>query len=148
MTPACAGCGAALSATHRRTCAVCGLRVGDLRSNVDELRAQERTPHTQPRAGVAPRALLLVLVLGVMLAFAFAAGADAAQPGVQPALSAAGRVGVSMLQAAEGAIGRRSRTPGPGNPDSAQWKQAGGAQVAVVAVVAGGLILFVRTRLR
>jgi hypothetical protein len=53
-----------------------------------------------------------------------------------------------MAQAAEVAVARRSRLPGPGDPASEQWKQSGVTRLAVVAVLAGGLVLFVRTRLR
>jgi hypothetical protein len=145
MTPMCAGCGAALSQPQPRKCAVCGLKVGDLPSNVQQLRAIERQRRATARAGWSARPIVLVLVLGLMLAMAFGAGAEAGSPG-QPVLGAIGRGALTVAEAAESAIGRRSRTPGPGNPESEQWKQSGPAQVAVLVVLAGGLILFLRTR--
>src|SRR5690242_12532639 len=135
MTPSCAGCGAALSHADARRCGVCGLKVGDLPSNVDHLRAQE-APRGLRRSSAVHllRPMLLGLVLLVMVGFALGAGAAAGQTDNQPMIAAAGRTAVTMLEAAEGAIARRSRTPGPGNPDSQQWKQAGAAQLAVLAV--------------
>jgi hypothetical protein len=97
---------------------------------------------------VNPRLLLLVFVVGVMLVLVTAVGAQTSEPGAQPILAAVGHGAQMMAQAAEVAVARRSRLPGPGDPASEQWKQSGVTRLAVVAVLAGGLVLFVRTRLR
>jgi hypothetical protein len=146
MTPACAGCGSALSDPRQRACGVCGLRVGDLPSNVDELRAQENARRSWRRGSVRP--ILRVLVLGLMLTLAIGAGSAASQPEAQPVLVTIGHTAQMVAQAAESQIARRSRLPGPGDPESEQWKRSAVPQLLVVAVLAGGLILFVRTRMR
>jgi hypothetical protein len=147
MTSRCAGCGAALNVPRARACGACGLRVGDLPSNVAELRAREAHVRRTHR-GLNLRPLLLVLVLGVLLSLGWAVGASASDAGIQPTLAAVGHGAQMVAQAAETQIARRSRLPGPGDPGSDQWKQSGFTRLLVVAVLAGGLVLFVRTRLR
>ena len=125
---------------------VVGVRPGDLPSNVDALRAEEA--HRAAHRRRNPRPLLLVLVLGLILTVAWAAAASASELGAQPMLAAVGNGAQMVAQAAETQIARRSRLPGPGDPGGDQWKESGASRLAVVAVLAGGLILFVRTRLR
>jgi hypothetical protein len=91
---------------------------------------------------------LLVFALGVVLMLAWAAVASASELDGQPVLATLGHGAQMVVQAAETQIARRSRLPGPGDPGSEQWKESGATRLAVVAVLAGGLILFVRTRLR
>jgi len=118
-----------------------------LPSNVTELRAEEAR-----RAGLRRRRswrpLLLVLALGGVLILAWAAVVSASELEAQPVLTTLGHGAQMALQAAETQIARRSRLPGPGDPSSEQWKESGVTRLAVVAVLAGGLVLFVRTRLR
>jgi hypothetical protein len=89
-----------------------------------------------------------VFVLGVMLSLAWAVQASASDAGAQSVFAAAGHGAQMVAQAAETQIARRSRLPGPGDPTSDQWKQSGFTRLVIVAVLAGGLVLFVRTRLR
>jgi hypothetical protein len=122
------------------------MRPGHLPSNVETLRAEEARRGAPGRRNLRP--LLLVLVLGLVLTVVWAAVASASEVGGQPILGAVGHGAQMVVQAAETQIARRSRLPGPGDPESEQWKQSGATRLLVVAVLAGGLILFVRTRLR
>lgn len=118
-----------------------------LPSNVSELRADEaRRATLRRRRNLRP--LLLVLALGLVLTLAWAAVVSASDQETQPVLATVGHGAQMVVQAAETQIARRSRLPGPGDPGSDQWKQSGATRLLVVAVLAGGLILFVRTRLR
>jgi hypothetical protein len=92
--------------------------------------------------------LLLVFALGVALILTWAAVISTSELDAQPVLTTLGRGTQMAVQAAETQIARRSRLPGPGDPGSEQWKESGLTRLVVVAVLAGGLILFVRTRLR
>jgi hypothetical protein len=122
------------------------MRPGHLPSNVDALRVEEARRAAHARRSLRP--LLLVLVLGLVLTLVWAAAASASESGAQPMLGAVGHGAQMVAQAAETQIARRSRLPGPGDPESEQWKQSGATRLLVIAVLAGGLILFVRTRLR
>jgi len=117
-----------------------------LPSNLHELRADEARRRSRRRLNLRP--LLLLPVLAVVLAGVLLLSGAAAEGEGQPALAAIGHGAQMVVHAAETAIARRSRLPGPGDPESEQWKQSGATRLLVVAVLAGGLILFVRTRLR
>jgi hypothetical protein len=118
-----------------------------LPSNVSELRAEEaRRAGLRRRRSLRP--LLLVFALGLVLMLIWAAAASASELEAQPVLTTLGHGAQMVVQAAETQIARRSRLPGPGDPGSEQWKESGATRLVVVAVLAGGLILFVRTRLR
>jgi hypothetical protein len=125
---------------------VVGMRPGELPSNVDALHAEEAQRAAHRRRN--PRPLLLILALGFILILVWAAAASASELGAQPMLAVVGNGAQMVAQAAETQIARRSRLPGPGDPGSEQWKQSGFTRLAVIAVLAGGLIVFVRTRLR
>jgi hypothetical protein len=118
-----------------------------LPSNVSELRAEEARRATLRRRR-SLRPLLLVLGLGAVLMLVWAAAVSASDLEAQPVLASVGHGAQMALQAAETQIARRSRLPGAGDPGSEQWKESGATRLLVVAVLAGGLVLFIRTRLR
>ena len=148
MTPECEGCGAALR-PQDRVCRVCGHRVGVLLSNVQaiEFAAQYKRRPGALKARVWRSAVLMV-VLVLMLALALGVGIEASRPEAQPVAAAIGYTAQMVAQAAENQVARRSRTPAPGDPGSDRWRQAATGQLLALAVVAGGLILLVRSRIR
>jgi hypothetical protein len=123
--------------------------VGILLSNVQamEFEAQRRR-RGRLRTVAAWRPLLLVVVLAVMLALAMGVGIEASQPEARPVATLIGHTAQMVAQAAETQIARRSRTPGPGEPGSDQLRHTGAGQLLALIVVAGGLVLLVRSRVR